>query len=1707
MDAFRAVPPQIASPTSTGGAGTFFEQHVDATFLAMLAVRAIPPVLIDCTVSEVHFQTERLGWKTDDILVVGETTAGAKRKLLAQAKRSLTISAADDDCSKAISDFWADFRHNGEFDRTTDRFALITLFGTQTLLAHFGGLLSCAKASRDAADFETRVATKGLLNATSKKHLGEVRKILEQHDAGTVTSDDLWAFLTTLEVLSFDLNTTTSQTEAQIKTILAFTTTATDAQDAANKSWNELLREVAGGMPLGKSYQRTDLPASIRERHEGVRGRWDRGIEALRGHSQFILDGVSITVGNDFHLSRNTILQDVLESVSANQVTLISGPAGGGKSALAKEACSIIEKDDYVFGFRAVEFAVPHLDDTLQRAQIPVSGADLAAMLAGQTRKLMLVESVERLLEASTREAFMDLLSLAKGDRTWKIVLTCRDYSADLVRSALLEFAGISYGVVPVPPLTDDELGNAASACPQLARPLSRPELRELLRNPYILNWATQMSWEPDAPIPENERSFRAKFWDDIIRKNDRAADNMPRRRQVAFTEIALRRARALSLFAGCGDLEAGAVESLRQDGLIYVAEESDALAAPSHDVLEDWAILGWIEEQYTLAESDIEAFAASLGTYPAIRRTSRKWVYELIERGGSDADALFDAVVDKASLPAHFRDDMLVSMLRSPGAVPFLERHVERLFSADRQLLRRIIHLLRVGCMTTPEWYGGAGPMSSMMHVPDGAAWECVVRLVAGRLDQFNASDQSLLLGLAEDASRGVNWKTPYPPGSEAVAKIAYWLLPHFESYRSKEKRARVLQIIAKMPNCDAPRFTALLLGNTDSERRDRNSEELREVVLCGMEGMPACRDLPEAVIEAFRNNTLLTEAALRQERHFHASDMEPLFGIRERLGHRYFPASAFHGPFLQLYRHHPRRTIDFVIELFNHSAEWYAARRVPMQYVEPPFEIQLTFEGDGGSMRQWCNERLWLLYRGMSVGPDVLQCNLMALEQWLLELAEHYPEQLDGILLSVLRRSQNAALTAVVAAVATAYPHSAVDTLLTFLRSRDCMQLDVQRAAREQAHVMVSDVIPILDPIKKIYDKERRDANALVHHKHNLETAVANLQLGKHAARVHAVIDAHLSAMPPLTEQSENDRLWRLALHRIDLRQYDIPEDVPASDAANGQPDDMARDDESSRRVVQLRAKEADPDIEELVAAGREDFAASNARLGLMMWGYKVFNREPDDGYDPAQWRARLAAARAAEAESHDPEELDAGGPAFIAVVCIRDHRDELDADEITWCVDTICSVVERSADQWHHIDRVQRNSMDSSRACAHVLPLVLAVTEGTPQNGRALFSQVLAVTHSNDEVRSFAASGVGEHMWSVDPELTGYCIRALAFEAIRVEERTETERDAERDPWGQRLQIEYEVAQQVREQFLEIPDDDVYQRLDISGWAGSAANCRIALILNGAPDDPRAVDAFERVAQVLVQWWESDDEPNGRSRREHSDDVEIALGEILEHFVLKVESDVAERILKPIVDAMDEHPRNVCSTLQGIIGKEDRRQTIGRYWAIWKLFAARLRQSDWLARIDDEHPHGGEMLAVIFMTQYWKDDVRHWRSLEGHAHLVNELFETLPPSSTVLDNYVRFLYHIGEQSLPNAFERISNRLNVGDPTAMLRLSNTGFLLESLLRRYVYGRPLSLKRSRPLREAVLHLLDVLVENGSSAAYRMRDDFVTPITASSSGD
>lgn len=160
---------RVSSPASTGGAGTFFEQHVAAYWLAQLLVRGIPPILQDCAVVEVHLQTEHLGWHTDDFLIVGQDGSGDRRKLAGQVKRTFTVSATDHECKKAMQDFWKDFWNPRQFSVAADRFALVTLRGTNTLLEHFAELLDCSRAARDGAEFERRLATPVMMEEARRR--------------------------------------------------------------------------------------------------------------------------------------------------------------------------------------------------------------------------------------------------------------------------------------------------------------------------------------------------------------------------------------------------------------------------------------------------------------------------------------------------------------------------------------------------------------------------------------------------------------------------------------------------------------------------------------------------------------------------------------------------------------------------------------------------------------------------------------------------------------------------------------------------------------------------------------------------------------------------------------------------------------------------------------------------------------------------------------------------------------------------------------------------------------------------------------------------------------------------------------------------------------------------------------------------------------------------------------------------------------------------------------------------------------------------------------------------------------------------------------------------------------------------------------------------------------------------------------------------
>jgi hypothetical protein len=608
-----------------------------------------------------------------------------------------------------------------------------------------------------------------------------------------------------------------------------------------------------------------------------------------------------------------------------------------------------------------------------------------------------------------------------------------------------------------------------------------------------------------------------------------------------AFIEIALRRARALSLFAPCDDLDQEPVAQLRNHNLIASPQATDTLAAPAHDVLEDWAILQWMEQRFARHERVAHLLAEDIGGFPAIRRAFRKWLGEMLECEAETADAFVWSVVRDASLAPHFRDDTIVCALLSSSAASFLERHRGLLLENERHLLRRVIHLLRVACKTTPHWLPFGERLPPLLFVPHGTAWAAVLRLVKEELHTMLPDDAGLVLGLIEDWATSVAWWIPYPEGSEQAGKIAFGLLPHLDDYGHDDMRKRALQVIVKIPKANSDAFSGLVERACRRNRHDRTAQDFAELILEDVNGVFACRDFPDAMIRLAESQFYILERELRTERRFdYTRELEPIFGIRHNLRFNFFPPSAIRGPFLSLLQNHAQKGVDFIVRLMNHASTWYGERKWPGDRLEPAIPVQLQIPGEG-EVTQWSNGRLWCLYRSTSVGPYVLQTALMALESWLVGICEIDDAQVEHWLLKLLKDSNNVSVTAIVVSICNAYPEKVGTAGLAVLTCREFFAMDRARMVLESsAPSSLPGLMSTYNAKTKIYDDERRRADSLQHRKHDLEALAIKLQLGAQRDVVWQILDEYRAALPEVGEQTEGDRLWRLALHRMDVRTY---------------------------------------------------------------------------------------------------------------------------------------------------------------------------------------------------------------------------------------------------------------------------------------------------------------------------------------------------------------------------------------------------------------------------------------------------------------------------------------------------------------------------------------------------------------------------------------
>ena len=1671
---------RVASPVSTGGGGEQFEQHVAALALGLLLVRGMPPVMTDTSVVEVHLQTGHRGWHTDDLLVIGERSDGSRRRLALQAKRSFRVSAGDDDCRTTILGMWNDFLAD-RFDESQDQLAVATLHGTSVLLRDFVSLLECARASVDAEDFGRRLSLDGFLSKQAKEQNRGVRQILTGEGVDSPDEDVYWRFLRVVNVLNFDLNTATSQTEAWVLSLLAACIAdGSGSNETAQATWATLLECAGEGRPAAKGYTRGDLPAELRGRHAPVSGADRSGVTALVEHGQTVRDGIRSTIGDGYAIERSTQVQSLAAKLAEHQVVIVSGVAGSGKSAMARELVAQLEDRYPVLAFQAVEFATAHVDETLANAQTSLNLQRLLALLAGHDRKIVLVDGVERLLERSVRDGFSQLLQLARKDPSTQVVLTVRDYSLETVRNALIP-AGLSPEIFEVPALTDAELDGVGDGVPALAQALCNAPLRAFLRTPYLVDLASRLGWG-EAPLPASLREFRRKVWRELIRDDGHAAGGMPGRRERSFLDIAWRRAMELRPFVAPGVGDPEALEALSRDSLVATSRESSAVYAVTHDVLEDWGVLQRIDDRFVESGGWPTALAEAVGGYPAIRRGFRQWLAERFEMDAGEAQALVFRVIGQEGLAAYFRDDCLVAALLSESAAGFVEACRPRIVRGDFDLLARVTHILRVACKESPKWLDVPG-LPSQMLVPKGAGWAPTLRLVLDLIDALLPERAQLVLGLVEDWARQVDWRNPAPEGAAEAGAIVDRLLPEFEDYGSEDARERALKVVVKIPGVVA-QFKDLMERARTCSHGDRMGFDLLDLVVTKPEGGSVCREFPDEVIELLDARFRLSDTDRKRERSLMGSPIGEVdygFGVRDLPMGSYHTPSALQGPFGALLRHHANKAVAFILSLLNHAGRSYATEQWPRRILEPAWKTSLAIP-NRGTVEQWSNGRLYGLYRGNKVGPDSIVSVLMALESWLLWLGKMDGVDLEGWLLHVLGNSNNVMATGVVASVCVAYPEKAGRAGLSLLSSRDVVQLDRERLALESSSAFGE--FFGLNPHHRVFEQEREVSNELAHRREDLESLAVRMQLGEHREEVWAIIDRHRERVS--AESGEDSKVWRLALHRMDVRGYQ-PQDAPAG-AETG-------DSEVAGKRVYLGPGKMEADVQEMVDESVRSSGVVGRYLGLQNLARKMW--EGDASVREVDWRTSLLMeAQAVELELDEPEEFYRDGQGFAAAVCIRDHLDELDEAEFEWCARRVDFEVRRKLATTDRVDRVGR-SLRADRVCASVVPLLaMHAREVEGVDARALLS--LSVTHPINEVWEYAFGGLGAFVGEEHKPLALQCVAAavyrsrlalVAWEAARHQRAAGI--DDGPDPFAL---IVPAVRQGIKDGSLDAEEE--LRLLDFGSPVVGAAVRAVLAVFERRLDWEESRGFYSRVARWLVDGWRDDARSAERTPRNY--ELESEALRSLARFGLCLPWAVAARISAPIVEAVADQRQEVERFVSELIVNADR-NIDDCFWELWQRLADEIARSPWGLGLKDETSFGLGLLHMIFLGPYWKEDAKHWHRLEGHAHRVDELASSLPATVPVMRAYTDYLGMIGHGSLPGSFEVVGQMLGKGDAVRIGSDSSVAFNLETLLRPFVYSQPHRIKTDPPLREAVLIILDALVAGGSASAYRMRDDFVTP--------
>jgi hypothetical protein len=810
---------------------------------------------------------------------------------------------------------------------------------------------------------------------------------------------------------------------------------------------------------------------------------------------------------------------------------------------------------------------------------------------------------------------------------------------------------------------------------------------------------------------------------------------------------------------------------------------------------------------------------------------------------------------------------------------------------------------------------------------------------------------------------------------------------------------------------------------------------------------------------------------------------DLEELFGFEHSVHFNYSPESALQGPFTFLLTSHPDIAVDFIVRLTNQAALSYSQSKIGNEVTN----VQLPIAT--GTRPLIASPRLWALYRGMMPGPQVLECAIISLEAWLLSQAKQ-GNDIRATFRKILDASTSAATVAVLASVAIAYPSAAGEEVFPILGVQEFYRWDFERSHQE--HALITDMRPMMGiptrGVEEIYYQERKDSAALPHRKSNLEELAFRLQWTPLRDKMWAILDGFYKALPPEEEQSKGDKLWRIALHRMDARHFK---------AEKGKEPDQ----------IVLTPGEPAADLQQFIAKTEEQNSPANRGMRLAAWGMMRFRREAQTADAFPDWHDALREAQAIlkqRPSDDDAVSLAKSGPCFVAAYLLRDHYAEFTPAELEWCRELVIETVLRKDAEGTFDARISKNPFDGSRPCALVLPLLLKGAADSRTRNKIEECLAVAVTHTSGEVRDYAAEGIRSWLWTIDDAFAKACVGGLC-ELANAENQIRQTARRRKNFSGEGVETEVLTATtKIRARIVKRKTFAAMNtpKVDLETHDWPELLDALSMIESGTRDADLSAFVMACLTAVLREAEAAEVWQSGQ-RGQVSYEFQYAFAKLFARFAVARPVAEAAQIGQLLRDYIDRCPKYLGELLETLPYEEDRVRSGEAFWSIWKSVArpifehTLLRGSSRIWRYDEMRKL---VRVLLFADIEWKEGIKEWEPVSANRDYIELAASVVGNTPAGFGALVSLLSSVAQVFLPDAIKLLADGVKSANGMALLEDRNDEFQLEVLLRKVCYSFGTVIRQRPDLRRAVILLLDKLVERGSHTAFRLRDYMIAPL-------